>query len=1627
MKKIIHFHTTVTAPADSHFARLKTALKSVTTSAIVFCLLLLQPAMAQLTGTKTIGGTSPDYSTLAAAVTALNGSGVGTGGVTFEFRDGTYAGGTAVAAITATGTSANPIVFQSENDDASLVTISSSTNADVITLQGCSYITFNNLTIDYTGSSGYSALELAAGYNNDNVSVTNCVMDGSSATNTAYAYSVIYVAQTSNSYHNNNFVLTNSKVQDGSYGIYVSNYSSSSLGTGLDIEGNEFKDNYRGGLYLYYQDAVTISGNTIHTSKTYSATYGMNINSCSGKHEITDNYIYTDGSGRISYGIYLNGSASTSGNNALIVNNSIQVYNSTGSAYGIYQSSTSKYYDIYNNTVYISGGGSSSTYPYQSYTSSDGTNVKNNVFMNNGTSSTSLAIEIANTSGVSAIDYNCYYWTYASPYFRGKYGTTTYTTFSSYTTATGETNSLNINPSMSFTSGVGWKATASGLTGAGEYSSSIPKDIDGTNRLDPTTIGAHENGSGSSPLITASTTSLSQFVTTAGTPSSSQTFTVEGANLTANLVVTAPTDFQVKEQGVGSFGSSVSFTPSGGTVSTKTIEVRYNPSVAGSHSGNVTNTSTGATQKDVAVTGVSSNCTGPLSGTYTINPSASASCTNYKTFADAVSDLLTGTRSDDNTYFNGPGVGGAVVFEVASGTYNESIELTAVTGVSATNTITFRPASGATVTLTSGTAQTVNLNHVKYIIFDGRQGGSGTSRNFTIANTYSQGNAIQFVNEAQHDIFRYVVITGVNNSTNDTYRGVVRFSTSTRTNGNSNNTIEHSQLRDGSTTPRELIYAAGTTGKLNSDNTLSNNEFFNFFQASGTSIGINITDYNSDWDITDNDFYQTATRTPTSSTTTYAIYIGNISDGNNFQVTGNSIGGSTVDAGGSAWTVGGTQNNTFTGIFIDTYEGSGSVTSSVLNNTIANIDWTCQNNSSLSYPGIWAGIYASDGDINIGNTTGTGNVIGSATGTGSITITTNTDGAGSYGIIFASAVGSKSNKIAYNTIGSVTVAGASTSISSSFFGIYTPANSLTITNNLIGSTVTANSVQASTASTGTYNTQRIHGIEIGSGSGTDVISNNTIANLQNNYAGTDDNGEIRGIVTFSGAVEQITGNTIYNLSTASGNTAGGEDASVIGISDLSTASDQIISQNVIHSLSNTSASGDVEVNGIYFSGTSTSTSETLVDRNFVHSLTASTSGTAKINGIQIDRSSVGAYQNNLIRLGIDGSGNSIGAGYAFTGILINSENFNPKAQQIYFNTVYIGGTNISGSAVTAAFKRETAITSTPPNTENIKNNIFYNARTNSGGSGTHYGIMLPANTSTASDYNVLEADGTGGVLGSFNSTDYTTLANWQTASGMDANSQQVTPDFVDATGNSSSVDLHLDNASSTNNTYIKEQGVAISGITIDYAGDTRQDPPTIGALQLEGVPLPIQLVSFTADKVNNGLAALLQWTTATEINNDRFEVESASSTAGDELVFNQIGVVKGNGTSTVTHQYSFTDDAAGKTGTIYYRLRQVDEDGSYTYSDIRAVDFGDSGLLQSAVYPNPATDQLHYTVTSPDERSVTVSISNIIGQEIFVQTVVFSPGQNHLSFDIGSLAQGTYILNIRTAGEEATHLKFEKF
>ena len=181
-------------------------------------------------------------------------------------------------------------------------------------------------------------------------------------------------------------------------------------------------------------------------------------------------------------------------------------------------------------------------------------------------------------------------------------------------------------------------------------------------------------------------------------------------------------------------------------------------------------------------------------------------------------------------------------------------------------------------------------------------------------------------------------------------------------------------------------------------------------------------------------------------------------------------------------------------------------------------------------------------------------------------------------------------------------------------------------------------------------------------------------------------------------------------------------------------------------------------------------------------------------------------------------------------------------------------------------------------------------------------------------------------------------------------------------------------------------------------------------------PLPIELTSFTAEK--EGMDAILRWETASEFNNHRFEIQVAQSPLPltDEN-FKRIGTVLGNGTTTTNHQYTFLDDSPLKSGYRYYRLKQIDFNGNFTYSDIRSVDFGT--YTEVAIFPNPFIGEIN--IMNLPERGVleNIQILNTLGQVVFESVQVEDIKDLTVEID-AKLASGTYFLSIHTTEETLT-------
>jgi hypothetical protein len=182
-------------------------------------------------------------------------------------------------------------------------------------------------------------------------------------------------------------------------------------------------------------------------------------------------------------------------------------------------------------------------------------------------------------------------------------------------------------------------------------------------------------------------------------------------------------------------------------------------------------------------------------------------------------------------------------------------------------------------------------------------------------------------------------------------------------------------------------------------------------------------------------------------------------------------------------------------------------------------------------------------------------------------------------------------------------------------------------------------------------------------------------------------------------------------------------------------------------------------------------------------------------------------------------------------------------------------------------------------------------------------------------------------------------------------------------------------------------------------------------------PLPVALLEFSV-ACQNGLASI-QWSTASETNNDFFSIEKSP----DMETWETVNVVPGAGNSNSVINYSIMDPQVFS-GTSYYRLKQTDFDGKFTYTDIRSLDCGNAGLVSTSLYPNPAEEFINIQILAPFAQKVIMHVYDIFGQNVFSKEINVD-NQFTYRLDLGNLAAGTYTIAV-VSGSEIYNAQFVK-
>jgi len=173
--------------------------------------------------------------------------------------------------------------------------------------------------------------------------------------------------------------------------------------------------------------------------------------------------------------------------------------------------------------------------------------------------------------------------------------------------------------------------------------------------------------------------------------------------------------------------------------------------------------------------------------------------------------------------------------------------------------------------------------------------------------------------------------------------------------------------------------------------------------------------------------------------------------------------------------------------------------------------------------------------------------------------------------------------------------------------------------------------------------------------------------------------------------------------------------------------------------------------------------------------------------------------------------------------------------------------------------------------------------------------------------------------------------------------------------------------------------------------------------------LPVELTTFTG--YNDGSVNVLNWTTASELNTLKFEVEKSI----DAVNFNYIGEKAAAGNSSVSLNYTL-NDGHPVLGNNYYRLKMIDRDGQFKYSEIINIKVTDvpaasDGIVK--VYPNPTTGKLNILYQAGAAQKLNLDVFNVVGQSMYNNTYELNAGLHTLVLDAADYAKGVYILNLQ--------------
>jgi hypothetical protein len=188
-----------------------------------------------------------------------------------------------------------------------------------------------------------------------------------------------------------------------------------------------------------------------------------------------------------------------------------------------------------------------------------------------------------------------------------------------------------------------------------------------------------------------------------------------------------------------------------------------------------------------------------------------------------------------------------------------------------------------------------------------------------------------------------------------------------------------------------------------------------------------------------------------------------------------------------------------------------------------------------------------------------------------------------------------------------------------------------------------------------------------------------------------------------------------------------------------------------------------------------------------------------------------------------------------------------------------------------------------------------------------------------------------------------------------------------------------------------------------------------GKILIENIiqyPTPVELSSFTAELINNSVQ--LNWVTQTELNNYGFEVQrKIRFNSYEESIWEPVVFIYGKGYSGFPNTYSYTDRGIQNGERITYRLKQIDLDGSYEYSEDVEIKLGPVEFKLFQNYPNPFNPGTNISFSLGEEGYILLKIYSITGEEVYtLLNEEMSAGIHSIDFNAGFLTSGVYIYTL---------------